>query len=205
MRETALNQVKNLFSMYRNFERNSNLIFLLCYQEYSNLSPEDRTAIGMRADEMVKLCLVRDTVENNCFEIFHDFFGPISGVGLPPLLGLLQRDHHEHGDQVRGPSLKLRKSQPAVSNSFMHPSRGNCFIFNSEGQMGEMLAGPRSGIAIDLALSRHEYPWRPTNDLEGVRVVLHGPDEIPLPEENGMDLLVRTTYICLCQNKKYLH
>ncbi len=71
--------------------------------------------------------------------------------------------------------------------------------------MGEMLAGPRSGIAIDLALSRHEYPWRPTNDLEGVRVVLHGPDEIPLPEENGMDLLVRTTYICLCQNKKYLH
>ena len=44
-------------------------------------------------------------------------------------------------------------------------ARGNCFTFNYQGEIGDVMSGPGEGLSMVFYLSREQYPWRPANDL----------------------------------------
>ena len=78
------------------------------------------------------------------------------------------------------------------------PSYGNCFTFNSAyndddpSTRQSSLTGVSAGLSIELYLDQRNYMLNKLSKKAGARMVLHGPEEPPLPDEYGLDLQPNT-------------
>ena len=103
----------------------------------------------------------------------------------------------------------LGKKNPFINNSLFSPlfrywvqnfspSYGNCFTFNSAYNDDDpstrkaSLTGVSSGLSIELYLDQRNYMLNKLSKKAGARMVLHGPEEPPLPDEYGLDLQPNT-------------
>ncbi|XP_033634310.1 degenerin mec-4-like [Asterias rubens] len=76
---------------------------------------------------------------------------------------------------------------PSNFTSFYHYKYGNCYTFNhfTKGDLFTNRPGPLYGLSMRLFVQQDEY-MPDITESAGFRLVVHGPDKMPFPEDDGI-------------------
>ncbi|XP_059164385.1 FMRFamide-activated amiloride-sensitive sodium channel-like [Physella acuta] len=105
---------------------------------------------------------------------------------------------HQIKDMLLECSFAGGKCYPENFTHFYSNNYGNCYTLQHE-KFISRTSGPSGGLELVLHLETEEYvPYFTTNN--GIRVVVHEPNSLPFPDENGLSVMPGTnTFIGIKQ------
>ncbi|XP_070542971.1 amiloride-sensitive sodium channel subunit gamma-like [Ptychodera flava] len=133
--------------------------------------------------------------EEESFEDFYDL-DHVQGLNLSAIMSQLPgelraRIGHQKEDLIQECSVNGVKCSSKNFTLVLNPKYGNCYSFNTgandTGIIRTSKPGPSTGLRLTLFIEQDEYLDDITENA-GAVVLVHPPDNVPFPEEQGLEL-----------------